>query len=185
MASTRYSISAPPLPLSNAARVLAASDTLFILSRSSSPSLTPWKDHPRWTAQKVIWLEVEEWGVITTMATTPPNMVARGARAKNVSTALVVGGAPTTIWIVTARTARPASCRGTMGNMSATVTQIPCTATISETCLSRPLRVIMMSSAQPVRAWPWHLKANSWRGAPGQHWLSARLRKPIGSHRSI
>lgn len=52
-ASTLYNTSAPPPPPSNAVRVPAAFDTLFIQSKSSSPSPTPWRDRPRWMAQKV------------------------------------------------------------------------------------------------------------------------------------
>lgn len=53
MASTHYSTSAPPPQLSSAARAQAASDTLFIPSRSSSQSHIPSRARLRWMAQKV------------------------------------------------------------------------------------------------------------------------------------
>lgn len=183
MASTHYNTSALPPPLSNAARVLAALDTSFIPFKSSSPSPTPWRDHPRWMAQKVTTWEAE-W-VIITMAITPPNTGARGAKAKNASIALEDGGAPMTTWTVTAPTGHLVWCRGTMASMPAIVTQTQCTVTTLGTFHSRPQRVTMTLSAQPVRPWPWLPRASSWRGARGQHSPSVRPRKLIGSHRLI
>lgn len=194
MASTRSSTSArlPRLPASSATRAPGVSATWCTLYRNSSPSPIRWRARPRWTAPKGVILALPMAVTTTTMVTittaTGTTNTASGARARSASQATPpstarawpAGGAPMTTWIVTARTGRPASWAATTWTTSATATRSQCKAILA-TSHSRPPRATMTSSARPARAWPWHQRGSSWRGALGLRSPSARPRRLTGS----